>query len=194
MHRKKTKSEKGTFSWLKFIIIILLIICFIKIFIFDIKRVKGSSMLPTLEDGQIIVLFKVAYGIKHPFRNKYFIRWAEPKLDDIVIFVKRDLFAVKRVVGISLAPIEFNSSFDYNMERAQSGNYYFYQVCVEGRCVELNAEQFRNLGGCSKGSPSLVVPERTVFAVGDNFDESYDSRDYGFVHIDSIYAKVLLWK
>ncbi len=194
MHKKKSFKFSRVLFCIKIFVGILIAISFIKIFIFDIKKVKGNSMLPTLQDGQIIFLFKLAYGIKHPFKNKYFIRWAEPKLKDIVIFVKRDHFAVKRITGISLSPIEFNSSFDYNMEQVQSRNSYFYQICVEGRCIYLNSEQFRNLGGFSKERSAMFVPEGTVFAIGDNVYESYDSRDYGFVHIDSIYAKVLLWK
>ncbi len=194
MPKKKTKSEKRVFFWIKLVVLFLLLISFIKIFIFDVKKIKGNSMFPTLQEGQLVFLFKVAYGIKHPFKNKYFIRWAEPKLNDIVIYVKKDHFAVKRLAGISLSPIEFNSSFDYNVEKAQAERSYFYKMRIEGRCIDLNAEQFRNLGGFSKKRPAMLVPEGTVFAIGDNLDESYDSRDYGFVHIDSIYAKVLLWK
>ena len=93
-------------------------------------------------------------------------------------------FTVKRCLGISEEPIEFSKKLGYN---------YDYSMKVSGKDIPLTAVQFRNLGGMSD-EEQVRVPAGYVLALGDNLKESYDSRDYGFVHVDGIYGKVFIWK
>ena len=60
------------------------------------------------------------------------------------------------------------------------------------RCIPLTAVQFQNLGGFLSAD-RRKIPGDFILALGDNAAHSYDSRDYGFVAVDSIYGK-LVWK
>lgn len=164
---------------------------FIKTFIFDIKRVSGPSMEPSLKDGDYVLIFKAAYGIKHPLKNKYLIRWAFPKVQDIIVYRKDGRFTVKRCLGIPQEPIEFYRKLGYN-------GSYGYSMKVSGKDIALTAVQFDNLGGMIRGGKAMkevsFIPDGTVLAVGDNLDASRDSRDYGFVLVDGIYGKVFIWE
>lgn len=162
----------------------ILFLILLKGFIVDIKRVSGYSMEPSLKDGDYVFIFKAAYGIKHPLKNKYIFRWARPKSGDIIVYRKDGHFTVKRCVGISEEPIEFSEKLGYN---------YDYSMKVSGKDIPLTAVQFRNLGGMSDAE-RVRVPAGYVLALGDNLKESHDSRDYGFVLVDGIYGKVFIWK
>ena len=162
----------------------ILFLILLKGFIVDIKRVSGHSMEPSLKDGDCIFIFKAAYGIKHPLKNKYIFRWARPKSGDIIVYRKDGHFTVKRCLGISEEPIEFSKKLGYN---------YDYSMKVSGKDIPLTAVQFRNLGGMSD-EEQVRVPAGYVLALGDNLKESHDSRDYGFVLVDGIYGKVFIWK
>ena len=56
---------------------------FIKLFCFDILYVSGVSMEPALNDGQAVLVNKLAYGLVKPFRGEFFVQWAEPSDEDI---------------------------------------------------------------------------------------------------------------
>ncbi len=190
--KQALKRQKLVF-YLKILVLTFVLLSFIKTFLLDIKKIEGNSMYPTLNSGQILLIFKAAYGIKHPIKNKYLIRWANPQKNDIVVFRKDGHFVTKRIAGNSLSPIEFYSSLDYNETKENTEKTAVYQMTVEDRLVNLSAVQFRNLGGFAD-KKKQTIPKNTVLVLGDNLEASYDSRDYGFVNIDGICAKVLLWK
>ncbi len=143
-------------------------------------------MFPALKNGDCVFIFKAAYGIKIPGRNFYFIRWALPQLNDIIVYGKDGHFTVKRCSGISSSPIEFSKNLRYTV-------HPYYAMTVNGRTVMLTGVQFRNLGGMAE-KQKQGIPEGYILALGDNLTVSYDSRDYGFISADGIYGKVLLWK
>ncbi|UTC77711.1 signal peptidase I [Treponema sp. OMZ 799] len=177
-------------KFLYFVCIIFFLIL-LKGLLLDIRRVSGPSMEPALRDGDYVIIFKAAYGIKHPLKNKYLIRWAFPKVQDIIVYRKDGRFTVKRCLGIPQEPIEFYRKLGYN-------GSYDYSMKVSGKDIPLTAVQFDNLGGMIRGGKAMkevsFIPAGTVLAVGDNLDASRDSRDYGFVLVDGIYGKVFIWE
>ncbi|UTC63722.1 signal peptidase I [Treponema sp. OMZ 788] len=174
-----------------FLICAVFFLIFLKTFIVDIKRVSGISMEPSLKNGDYVLVFKAAYGVKHPFKNRYVLRRAMPKVEDIIVYRKDGRFTVKRCLGIPQEPIEFSKKLGYN-------GFYDYSMKVSGKDIPLTAVQFANLGGMLRGVSSMKevyrIPAGTVLAVGDNLDASWDSRDYGFVLVDGIYGKVVVWE
>ncbi len=153
---------------------VFLVALVLKIFALDIMRVSGPSMRPSLEQGTFVVEFKLAWGIPVPFANRYLVRWGLPEAGDVVIYPILGRYVIKRCVAGAGVPLEFSREGGYS-------------VRVGERVIPLNDDQFRKLCGTAR------VPDGMIFALGDNMEESRDSRDYGFVSADSVRGKVL-WK
>lgn len=144
----------------------------LKLFIFDITKVSGTSMEPTIKNGDTIFINKLEYGFSKPLGESLYFSWKEPKKGDIVIYIYNNKTVVKRVVATEYEKLEY--SFNNG-----------YSVNVGSLTIPLTERQYQRMKYDS------VVPENTVFCVGDNYLESVDSRDYGFVFVESILGKVL---
>lgn len=153
---------------------VLLAALFIKISILDIMFVSGPSMKPTLTPGSLLFEFKLAWGIPVPFHNRYLIRWGKPATGNLVIYPWRGRYVVKRCAATEGTALVFST------ERG-------YSVRIGERTVPLTADQYQKLKNTDR------VPEGTIFALGDNMAESRDSREYGFVSLDSIRG-IALWR
>jgi signal peptidase I len=87
--------------------------------------VEGRSMLPTLKSGSIVVVLKTAYGLRIPGTTHYLIRWSQPKLGDIVVFLTPSgETAVKRCTGL-LGGQQFFAEGDNPGLSVDSRNYGF---------------------------------------------------------------------
>lgn len=146
----------------------------LKLFVIDILHVSGRSMMPAIQDGDTLFVNKLAFGIITPYGEKLLVQWAEPKRGDVVIYLYDNKIVVKRCVAVAGDSLEYSED---------SG----YIVRVGDSKISLTQEQFDRM----KSSQS--VPEGYIFAVGDNYAESVDSRSYGFVSIKNILGKVL-WR
>jgi len=165
-------NKKGKHVFLYFSVILTAL--FLKLFVFDILCISGPSMKPALLNGKLVFEYRLAWGIPVPFENKYFARWGSPKEGEIVIYPWLDRYVVKRCVATALTPLVFS---------AENG----YSVKIDNREIPLTGDQYEKLKNAK------YVPEGMIFALGDNMAESRDSREYGFVSIDSIRGKAL-WK
>ena len=158
---------------------------FLKNYILDIRRISGHSMEPTLSDGQLVVIWKLAYGIPNPSANRYLCRWGMPQAGDAVLYHIDGRVVVKRCVKIEKTELHFVSALQGTQES------YGALKLDDNRIVALNRVQFRNLGGFLPHAEQYV-PTGFILALGDNAAQSRDSRDYGFVSVDSICGR-LLW-
>jgi signal peptidase I len=153
---------------------IILAALFVKLFVFDLMFVSGPSMEPNLTHGTPVIEFKLAWGIPLPFGNDYLARWGKPAVGDIVIYPWHDRYVIKRCAATEGCPLVFSD---------KSG----YSVSISGRAIPLSGAQYQKLKNANR------VPDGMVFALGDNMAESRDSREYGFVSLDSIRGKIV-WK
>ena len=135
---------------------VVLIALFCKLFVVDVMYVSGPSMEPALVHGNLVLEYKLAWGIPLPFANRYLMRWGEP------------------IAGTPGTSLVFSPDSGYSVD-------------IRKRIVPLTEEQYLKL------HQTKEIPPGTIFALGDNLDYSRDSRDYGFVALDSIRGKVL-WK
>jgi signal peptidase I len=77
----------------------------LKSFVFDFMLVEGSSMEPALMPGQVVMVNRLAYGIRSPFLagrgNRYLVRWKMPEENDVVVFwTPLGALAVKRIYAL----------------------------------------------------------------------------------------------
>jgi signal peptidase I len=156
----------------KLIFLGLLIGLFAKLFIFDFLKTSGNSMMPTIKPGKHIIINKANYGLQNPFSNQYFINWSKPKKNDIVTFLNQNKIVVKRCVLTEDESLEF---------LVDSG----YYIIVNSKKIPLTEIQYLRF------SKIKTVPKGYIFVVGDNYFNSIDSRDYGFVSIKSIKGKAI---
>lgn len=150
------------------------IICGIvlKLFFFDIMRVSGTSMEPAIHDKGHVIINKITYGLVRPFGEDLLLQWNTPKVGDIVAYFHNNKLVIKRCVGCQGDSIDFYTDLGYSLS-------------VNGRKIPLTETQYQRL------KHNKTVPEDMILAVGDNYEVSVDSRDYGFIFVDNIIGRVV---
>ncbi len=169
---RKLPGPKNGIVWIWIGAIGLTIAVILKFFVFDFLTVSGTSMKPALTDGQTIYVNKLAYGLNNFKGDKVLFNWSQPQTGDIVIYLYNNKIVVKRCVAVSGDLLEY--SFDTG-----------YTLYVGEKSIPLTELQYLNLKNCDR------VPEGYILAIGDNYTESFDSRNYGFVSVGSVLGKIL---
>ncbi|NKB34557.1 MAG: signal peptidase I [Pseudomonadales bacterium] len=168
---------------------LLFSIVFFKSAIADLSSISGASMLPTLLDGDKVWVNKLAYDVKIPFTEISLAELADPKRGDIVIIDSKvaDKRLVKRIVGIPGDTVYMQNNAlvingiaaDYEVV-SQEGNSVIIEEHLPDKIHQARlARGFLNRSGRSYGP--TVVPDDQYFVLGDNRDNSADSRTYSFV-------------
>lgn len=176
---KNEKRQKSVIrEYAEAILIALVLALFIRTFIFQAFTIPSSSMEPTLLVGDYLLVTKFEYGVKNPFTGNYLIERAGPQHGDIIVFKypsdpSQDY--VKRVVGLPGDVIEMRAKQLYRNGQPVSERYT--QNLYPNYIGELD-----NVG-------PIVVPEGQYFAMGDNRDNSSDSRAWGTVPRSYIHGK-----
>lgn len=145
-------------------IIIILVVLFIKAFIVTPIKVNGESMYPTLEEGDIMILNKTAYYFNKPERF------------DIVVVNMPDEYLIKRVIGLPGEHIEYKNNTLYVDGKKVKENF------KHGVTANFNIEE---LG-------SDTIPLNTYLVLGDNRENSLDSRELGFIREDQLLGRTSL--
>ena len=145
-------------------IIIIVVVLFIKAFIVTPIKVNGESMYPTLEEGDIMILNKTAY---------YF---NEPKRFDIVVVDMPDEYLIKRVIGLPGEHIEYKNNTLY----------------VDGKEIEEDFDHGKTDDFNIEELGSVNVPEDSYLVMGDNRENSLDSRELGFMKTDQLLGRTSL--
>ncbi len=153
------------------IIIGLCIGLVLKLFIIDVVKVSGDSMEPTILSNSTVVINKLAYGIVTPLGADLLLQWASPQKGDIVVYLYNNKMVVKRCAGIAGEVLDFSDDSQY--------------IIVEDISFPLSEKQYQRI------KFDEVVPDKTIFAIGDNYMHSVDSRDYGFIPTKNILGKVI---
>jgi signal peptidase I len=138
--------------------------------------VPSGSMLPTIQIGDHLFVNKLAYGLRVPLLGTKVVRFGELRRGDIVVFVSpvepsTDL--IKRVVAIAGDTVEVrNKRLSVNGQTVPDEHAHFSDPHVKGPPRD-------NFG-------PVTVPPGKFFVMGDNRDQSYDSRYWGFADIEAI--------
>ena len=184
---------------------VLLIVFLLRGFIVEPFRIPSGSMLPSLYIGDFILVNKFAYGVRVPVINKKIFETGEPERGDVVVFrYPRDpsLDYIKRIIGLPGDHIAYYNKVLYvngkPVPREFVGQY-------KGPGQTFANEYIENLDGVKHAMLLLpakpnnlqgeyIVPEGTYFAMGDNRDNSNDSRVWGPVPEENLLGKAfMIW-
>lgn len=142
-------------------IIIIMAILITKTCMLDIARVQGDSMNPTLKNNNLLLYSKI---------NNNYSRF------DIVIMKIDNKYYIKRIIGLPGETIEYKDNklmvneknVKESFNTTQTDDFSLSQIC-----------------------PYNVIPQNKYLVLGDNRENSYDSRNYGLVDISNIKGKIL---
>ncbi|MBU0673057.1 MAG: signal peptidase I [Proteobacteria bacterium] len=170
------------------ILIALLLALFIRTFVVQAFKIPSGSMIPTLMVGDHILVSKFIYGIKNPFTGSVLVPVKLPERNDIVVFkfpLNPSQDFIKRVIGLPGDRVEMiEKKLLVNGEPiAEDPGVY-----LDERIFSSDIQPRDNFG-------PIIVPEHSLFVMGDNRDNSHDSRFWKFVDIKAVKGKafVIYW-
>jgi len=192
-------------EWLKTLLIVLVVVGGFRSAIADWNDVPTGSMKPTILEGDRIFINKLAYDLKVPFTEWRLARWGQPQRGDIVVLFspgdgKR---LVKRVVGlpgdrlamrnnrlyINGEPVNYEPLGGVNIEDFQRGDRPHRLLATEKLGTHAHPVMITPELPAMRFFGPVQVPTGQYFVMGDNRDESGDSRVFGFVPADSIVGR-----
>jgi signal peptidase I len=172
-------------EYVEAIVVAVLLALFVRTFVVQAFKIPSGSMLPTLQIGDHLLVSKFSYGVKLPVTGTQLLHRQGPAPGDVVVFRfprDRSLDYIKRVVAIGGDTIEVREK----------------EVFVNGEQVVNPHAHFttRDIMSAAAGPRDnfgpVTVPEGKIFVMGDNRDNSYDSRFWGFVDLRDVLGKALV--
>lgn len=205
-------------DWTAGLFPVIIVVFLLRSFLFEPFKIPSGSMIPTLLVGDLILVNKFTYGVRLPVINLKITEGNKPQRGDVMVFrypPKPSLDYIKRVVGvpgdtvaylnkrltINGKPVETNALPDFLDEDASQYFKQFEESLGEKPHRLLNdarrpafiagIEKFDGMENCSYTVEGVTckVPEGQYFMMGDNRDNSLDSRYWGFVPDKNIVGK-----
>jgi signal peptidase I len=203
---------------------VIALVFVLRSFLWEPFKIPSSSMVPTLLVGDLILVNKYAYGIRLPIVNKKIVDVGNPQRGDVMVFKypkdpSQDY--IKRVIGVpgdkityenkrltvNGKPVDYRQMDDYLDDERPVYHKQFMEMLpntqhriltMEGRrTLDLGAvDNFPHRENCdySYDKFTCIVPAGNYFMMGDNRDNSADSRYWGFVPDQNIVGKaILIW-
>lgn len=183
---------------------VLFIVLVLRSFLVEPFQIPSASMVPTLEVGDFILVNKYTYGIRLPVVGTKVVDLNSPKRGDVMVFFPpgKDIYFIKRVIGLPGDEIRYINNVLYINGEKQSQALVAslpagepqYQLMTETVDGIDHAMQKHIVPGRLSRHGVWVVPEGHYFMMGDNRDNSSDSREWGFVPEENIVGKAFaIW-
>ena len=209
-YRKSTTRE-----YVESIVIAVLIALFLRSFVIEAFKIPSGSMIPTLQVGDHIFVNKFIYGLRLPWTNvKFGMQLRKPERGEVIVFKfprDQEKDFIKRIVAIEGDTVEVRDNVVYVNGQPTPRVHETDDQCeyedfdeVSGRCDHRRCEAYRETvgthvyhtvfdrGPSPRSWPKVTVPAGNVFVMGDNRDNSHDSRFWGTVPFELIKGKALV--
>ncbi len=193
---------------------ILLAVLLLRSFLVEPFRIPSGSMIPTLQIGDFILVNKFSYGLRWPVLNSKFVDIGAPERGDVVVFrfpEDPSVDYIKRVVGLpgdtiryqgkrliingELVPVELGDSGATAGSAANSGESALLREKLDGKEHLVQVSRYYEPNGyrcLNRGE--YKVPEGQYFVMGDNRDNSNDSRFWCAVPEENLVGKAFfIW-
>ena len=192
-----SRLRDGLGDWLKSIVIAFVLFLLVRTSVVEAFKIPTSSMEGTLLVGDFLLVNKAVYGARVPFTDLHTAPFAEPERGDVIVFHpphEPDKNYVKRLVGVPYDTLEMRDKRLY-LNGSPVHEPYARYVDRRGDAVHpdmgwqsnhLIADTPRRYHPTRDNWGPIVVPPGRYFVLGDNRDNSEDSRYWGFVSRDQI--------
>lgn len=221
--RQQILAQPWWLDWTAGLFPVILAVFVLRSFLFEPFKIPSGSMVPTLLVGDLILVSKYHYGIRLPVINKKIISNHQPRRGDVMVFrYPRDtsIDYIKRVVGVPGDEVAFyNQRLTINgqpVPMTPLGEYYDedarryasmfteklgeveHRILVDPKRQSFvpGADDFPFRENCRYSAEGVAckVPEGHYFMMGDNRDNSQDSRYWGFVPEENIVGRAFfIW-
>lgn len=187
---------------------VILVVFLIRSFVVEPFKIPSGSMMPTLLAGDFILVNKFTYGLRVPILNNTFIEVSHPKRGDVFVFhypPDPSIDYIKRVVGVPGDKLVYrNKELFVNgkkMDVTFKQDYEYQASGLNTVYAKRYQEQLGDVGhdiliddNSGTRDVDLEVPPGHYFAMGDNRDNSKDSRYWGFVPEENLVGKAFfIW-
>ncbi len=202
---------------------VLGLVLILRSFIYEPFQIPSGSMMPTLLVGDFILVEKFSYGLRDPMWRNEILETGKPERGDVIVFkypVDPTVDYIKRVVGLPGDTVTYTQEKKLCIQKAGEGSCEWIPLTdvqvsqfSQGRTDLIQAtEQLAENGSKHQilvnpyapnreagysprpGVNTWVVPEGNYFAMGDNRDNSADSRFWGFVPEENLVGKAVgIW-
>lgn len=202
--RKKEDRMPLIFDYARAFFPVLLIVFLLRSFLFEPFRIPTGSLKPTLLVGDFLLVNKFAYGIRLPVIHKKIYPVGDVKRGDIIVFrypLDPSKDYIKRVIGLPGDHVSYVNKILYvnGKEAPQTFQQYVTEVDDDGDVAKVVQKQedffgvkhaiYQRPERLDENFKDVVVPPGMYFAMGDNRDDSADSRYWGFVPDQNIIGK-----
>lgn len=197
-------------EWVEPFLIAAIVALFIRQFVVEAFKIPSGSMIPTLTIGDHLLVNKFIYGPRIPFTDMRIFTWREPQRGEIIVFKypgdeRKDY--IKRIVGlpgekiqirkgqllINDEPVQVTRLGPYEGGDQSSGPpYYDKPMLLDEQLGAVRHHILYMHDQAELEYGPVLVPKESVFVMGDNRDNSQDSRVWGFVNYRKILGRALI--
>jgi signal peptidase I len=187
----------GWWEWIRPIVIVLLVLSVLRSAVADWNDVPSGSMRPTILEGDRIFVNKLAYDLKVPFLGWRLVQWSSPQRGEVVVFFSPldGTRMVKRVIAVPGDQVELRDNqllingepATYEpldaaiIDQIPPGERAGHRFAAERLGDQSHPVMAINDAESPRFFGPAVVPADHFFVMGDNRDNSFDSRFFGFV-------------
>ena len=202
---------------------VILVVFVLRSFVVEPFKIPSGSMIPTLQVGDFILVYKFTYGIRLPVINKKIIDINQPQRGDVMVFRYPEdpsLDYIKRIVGIPGDKVEYQNKrltingkpveqvkvddylhperLYYSQQYVERVNGFDYRILTDkdAPAFIMDVARFAHRENCLYNNAGVIctVPKGHYFVLGDNRDNSRDGRYWGFVPDENIVGKAFfIW-
>ena len=183
---RPSRSKSTLREYTEAVVIAILLALVIRTFIVQAFKIPSGSMIETLQIGDHILVNKFLYGVRVPFTNLELFRIRKPRRLDVIVFKypedeSKDF--IKRIIGEPGDVVEVRNKTVYVNGQALAEPYTIHR---DPTVLPPQSQSPRDNFG------PITVPEDSYFAMGDNRDQSLDSRFWGTVKLEKIKGKAFM--